>query len=270
LDSMKSLKLLKLLRNTKGLRGKAYVALIAFLYAAQRGALYNTIREVTNRLAKKLVICTPHGLYKVVDVNSLGMFLEEYELRLKIKIKQLIEQYGKGRCLFIDVGAHVGFYTIMVSKLCERVIAIEPNPETFKTLLNNLELNKAKNVTALQIALSDRVGEVKLWLADESSLPSIVFKRSKYYIMVNALTLDALLEKLAADLREFEKIIIKIDVEGAEEQVIKGGLKFIKMFKPIIIVEIHSEKSEGWIEQTLRGIGYRILKVNSHHILALP
>lgn len=57
--------------------------------------------------------------------------------------------------VFIDVGAHIGKYTILVAKIVGKeglVIAIEPNPENYETLLENIKLNNLKNVIAVNIA----------------------------------------------------------------------------------------------------------------------
>jgi len=125
--------------------------------------------------------------------------------------------------VFVDVGAHVGKYTVIMARKLKRarmVLAFEPHPVNFKYLLVNLRLNGLSNVLPFNMACysSDRC--LDLYVSQDSGLHSLILPRSERKIKVKACTIDAMVEKLhLEDIR-----LIKVDVEGAEIEVIKGCL----------------------------------------------
>ena len=135
----------------------------------------------------------------------------------------------------VDIGAHMGRYTIPSSKSVGssgKVVAVEAHPYNFKILQHNLSLNKLTNVSTLNWAVYSKKARLKLYLPDEDlgytmhhSLMTnyLTTKYSKEiegrFIEVEADTLDNLLKT-----REINQVNwIKIDVEGAEYEVLKGG-----------------------------------------------
>ena len=144
----------------------------------------------------------------------------------------------------IDVGPAFGLYTILASKKVGplgKVIAIEPQPEILKLLKSNINVNKLDNVTTLNYAAYSKETKLKLY-----SNYTIISERAKKvkgdYIEVNCNTLDNLIFQL-------EKIKqvnwIKIDVEGAELEVLKGAHIILSNNKDIaLLIEIH-KNSEG-------------------------
>jgi FkbM family methyltransferase len=139
----------------------------------------------------------------------------------------------------IDVGAAFGFYTIMASKGVGqqgRVVAIEAQPDSFDMLNKNIKLNKLTNIIALNYAVYSGKTKVKLY-----STYSIIQERAgqslQSYIEVSADTLDNLLREAGID----EVNWIKIDVEGAELDVLKGAVGILSRSMDIsILVEVHS------------------------------
>ena len=120
--------------------------------------------------------------------------------------------------LFIDIGANIGSYTILASAHVEAdTISIEPVPSTFSNLINNISINQIQNkVTALNIAL----GSQKSSLAFTNTLDTInhvATDSEKDTIVVNVETLDDIL------INRKIPTLLKIDVEGFETEVIKGG-----------------------------------------------
>lgn len=136
--------------------------------------------------------------------------------------------------LFVDVGANVGVYTILASsvKAC-RSISIEPVPDTFIHLENNIAINHiAHKVSPLNIGISDKAGILKFTKNLNSSLNHVEFEdnSSQENIEVKVDSLDQLLGNETP-------IIIKIDVEGFETMVINGAKEVLKKdsLKAIII-----------------------------------
>ena len=141
------------------------------------------------------------------------------------------------RGVFVDVGAHVGKYTVIMARKLKgagMVLAFEPHPVNFKYLLVNLRLNGLSNVLPFNMACysSDRC--LDLYVSQDSGLHSLILPRSERKIKVKACTIDAMVEKLhLEDIR-----LIKVDVEGAEIEVIKGCLQTINKFSPTLMVEV--------------------------------
>jgi FkbM family methyltransferase len=158
--------------------------------------------------------------------------------------------------IVVDVGAHIGKYTIIASKRVGengKVIAIEAHPGNYEILNRNIELNGLTNVTTLNYAVYSKEAKIKLFLPDEESgytmHHSVMFnylsskyplqgKENEKFIEVNANTLDNLLQKNRTSL---EVNWIKIDVEGAEFEVLKGAHDTISNSKNIaFLVEVHN------------------------------
>lgn len=147
--------------------------------------------------------------------------------------------------IFIDIGSNIGLFSLLASKkvgVNGKVICFEPAPITYKRLLENIELNQLQNVIALNLGLSDNVGELKFYYSDtgfdawNSFAPDSRLKKS---IKIKTSTLDLQLENI-----DKEQIkMVKIDVEGWEKFVIQGGETFFKNYSPIVMVEFTEENT---------------------------
>ena len=124
--------------------------------------------------------------------------------------------------VFFDIGAWVGAYTLLASRLFKRVVSFEPNPVAFEDLAENLALNKITNVTLVNAAIHDYNGKVRFGyhgnVGFESSKGSIR-STGKDYIMVDCVTWQSAMEKYGIP------CMAKIDIEGAEEFVMKNIIK---------------------------------------------
>jgi len=164
--------------------------------------------------------------------------------------------------VFVDVGAHVGYYTVRMAKKCRKAIAFEPNPRNREILLKNIELNNIHNVVVYQYAAGESRYKAKLWLASAGStlLEGYVTGES---IEVDVVPLDEILEY--AD-------VVKIDVEGYEWNVIRGAKNLIEKYKPALIVEHHDFRhyrirDYPTIRSYLRSLGYVELYLTTPHRL---
>lgn len=133
-----------------------------------------------------------------------------------------IATLNKGMVI-VDVGAHQGFYSLIAAVKVGnegKIIAIEPEPENYKKLLDNIKLNNFKNIIPVNLGLSDHNGIEKLYLNSSSTDHSLVKKsKNENFINIKVRTLDSLLEEL-----NFKKIdVLKIDTEGAELLILKGA-----------------------------------------------
>ena len=150
--------------------------------------------------------------------------------------------------IVIDIGAHIGLYTIISSKRVGangKVVAIEAHPGNFEMLNSNIKLNQLTNVIPLNYAVHSKETKVKLYLPSGESgftkyntiMPNWINAQEKF-VEVNANTLDYLLQ--FNEIRQEEVNWIKIDVEGAEFEVLKGATNVLSKSKDIaILMELH-------------------------------
>jgi predicted RNA methylase len=102
-----------------------------------------------------IIIPTPYGILLTPPISPRAQMLGIYET----PASKILEKELKDARLFIDVGAHVGYYTLLASKIAKEIISIEPNPFNYKLLKFNLRINKINNAYALNIAASNYNGE---------------------------------------------------------------------------------------------------------------
>ena len=159
---------------------------------------------------------------------------------------------------FVDVGAHVGLYTIAAAKgTSGRVLAFEPNPAARAQLAENLTLNGCRNVLVVPKAVGEAPGRALLRVPSTpdpsfSSLDAGRFAEGEP-VDVELTTVDA--EVTAASLRPS---VVKIDVEGGEVAVVRGMRETIAQHRPVLLVEV-SEASARELAARLSGYsGFRV------------
>jgi FkbM family methyltransferase len=189
----------------------------------------------------------------------------DQEIRLtKFLIKNL-----KKNCIFYDIGAYCGFYSLLVKKIGYKEIhAFEPVPNAFKCLQKNL--SDHKNVFLNPLALFNKTEEIDFYdgtdTGDAQSSTFDISQRTDKLaadfkkIKVHTVTLDDYC------LNHSKPTFLKIDVEGAESYVIEGGIKLLKEITPIIAMEVWRKplKNESHLEaiEILYKLGYKSYKIN--------
>lgn len=161
--------------------------------------------------------------------------------------------------VIIDVGAHVGVFTLRAARRAVNglVIAVEPHPTNYKFLTENVRFNKLKNVITLNLALSNYEGVANLYESKEQSgMHSIILRRSDKFVKVSVKTLDKMVEEL-----KIEKVdMIKIDVEGAELDVLKGAEDTLKKNNVHLAIEsAHTPTGAQGLSKFLQDRGFKVL-----------
>ena len=136
--------------------------------------------------------------------------------------------------LFYDIGANVGVYTILASKVKKaKTISIEPIPSTYEHLIDNIQINRLDNVITKNIGLSSEKSKL-FFTTNRDAMNSVALSSDKDTIEVEVDTLDNLSKRFG-----YPKMI-KIDVEGYETNVIKGGMETLKNPNvEVIIIELN-------------------------------
>jgi FkbM family methyltransferase len=140
----------------------------------------------------------------------------------------------------LDIGANIGSTSLIYSKTVKdgKIFAVEPHPETYKVLLNNIEINKVTNkILPRQLSISANNGDMILFISDAGTM---AMKPGQYKwegknVSVPTITLDTFIKN-----EKINKIdILKIDIEGYENQALKCATKTLQLTKRVVL-EYHS------------------------------
>lgn len=181
-----------------------------------------------------------HGLVKILE--RMKAFDVPDTLPLRTKLAFLFGTYEKETSHFIrshvkgdiaiDVGAHIGYYSRLLSPLVDTVYAFEPDPTNYAFLVENVKQHT--NVIPLNVAISDKIDQQQFFLVKNSTFRhSLVNEGECESIMVNTTTLDNFMA-----LKGQRVSFVKIDVEGHEQNVLAGMKNIIENYHPLIIAEM--------------------------------
>jgi FkbM family methyltransferase len=181
---------------------------------------------------------------------------------------------------FIDVGANLGIYTLVASKIVGpsgRVIAFEPSSQSFSLLKSNITLNGFTNVQVYPTAVSDKIGKAFLYNGPDPAQNSL-----GRHLRLEPKGEEVVTQPLDSALSQapVERVhVIKIDVEGAEELVLRGADNVVTAHHPVIIFEINHEASTRLglsplgARDLLNRLGYRFGSIRGnavHEATSLP
>jgi len=207
------------------------------LRKAVRVFIFNVIFNIIPPPSKEEVIKSEIGLkirilpYDRGISRELKIFKVHEPLTTKTLIKELIRLKKLLRKVTVlDIGSNIGYYAILEARILGengRVICIEPVRRNFQALLKNIELNNVDNAEAINVALSDKRGLAKARLLDDKNYSAPQTEN------VRVTTLD----NIFSNNRKID--LIRMDVEGHEYRVIKGGLNIIKKHLPSFLIEVH-------------------------------
>jgi len=167
-----------------------------------------------------------------------------------------------------DIGANIGFYTVILGKAVGkkgRLIAFEPNKQSYARLQENLNLNALNNVRLFCLALDNKNGGLKLFIGNNPIGSSLVYSSAfkQNYQIVKVVKGD--------DLKEEENLpsprAVKIDVEGYEYEVIQGLHRtLLSPSCELICCEIHPQFLPEKIKpemvlNLLKSIGFNQIKI---------
>jgi FkbM family methyltransferase len=195
-------------------------------------------------------------IYVLADLSSLNVISPKYESPVLKKLMSLVNENS----IFIDVGAHIGKHSLLLARRAKLVVAIEPDPISFGALKRAIMINKLRKIVALNVAVSDTDGQCFFYMHRSSVASSIKVSQGSFKtIFVKCMTLDSIAKtlKLGVD-------VIKIDVEGAEVEVIKGAKNLLTQHKPKLIMEVWEDNFNNVID-LLEGLGYKY-EILEHYI----
>lgn len=192
---------------------------------------------------------------------------------------ELVKKEIKNGDIVLDIGANIGYFSLIFSQIVGasgRVIAFEPDPNNFALLRKNVEINNLKNLTLIQKAVSNVSKPISFYLCDYNHAQHRIYPSSRCNetITVESTTIDEYISG-----KEFYNKInfVKMDVEGAEYDVLEGmektlksnpTLKILCEFSPKQIRE-HGLKPEDILKQLLR-YGFKIYPITTSGEKIIP
>jgi FkbM family methyltransferase len=220
--------------------------------------LMKSLSEVFSPSLKSLAVSQNRIIlkYEVIDSISIQLELDAEDIRsapftilsegyYELFESRILLDIAKDSKLFFDIGANVGFYSIAAGAINQnlRIMCFEPNSNCFSGIQKNIELNANYNltqqITVNNVALGDRKESgIKFYVPRFTGTGGGSFKNLHAEegiateIMVDTSTIDLFASSsLSVDL-------VKVDVEGSELSVIKGGLETIQRDRPTIFIEL--------------------------------
>ena len=177
----------------------------------------------------------------------------------------------------LDIGANIGFYAFIEAKKVNKVYAVEPVEYNFNLLKKNIALNGFDNIDTYRLAIGKESGTAKIYTSKRCNWATIVDKKDrtddyaqrwdrfkKGSESVELLSLDDFVNKYTDKMPD----LIRMDVEGAEVDIISGGAKTLSNMSDgaYLVVEIHSscikdKKSIAQMLDIIFGAGFKCVKV---------
>ena len=161
------------------------------------------------------------------------------------------QQFGKQDGLFLDIGCHVGSWTLPFALAGMNVVAFEPNP-VIHNLVSQARLDNGLAFDILNVGISDHEGEATLTApGPDGGMASIVIDYGAHLSRQVPIT--------SLDRYAFAPDLVKIDVEGAEVDVLRGARDTIERCRPVILFECWEDERGQRIEQLfghVASIGY--------------
>jgi FkbM family methyltransferase len=168
--------------------------------------------------------------------------------------QKLFTEYVKPGMVVYDIGANVGFYTLLASRLVGpsgHVYAFEPLGRNVSYLERHVNLNRLSNVTIIKAAVSDVNGLARF----RESHPAMGGLSAAGELEVETIQIDSQNFRIPD--------VMKIDVEGAEQSVLRGSIDTLRRHSPIIFLATHGLKAHHACVSLLSDSGYELTELAS-------
>ena len=183
-----------------------------------------------------------NGLFKGIKIeinfkNQLALIFGSPEIHLQ----EILKKHVTKNAVVFDIGANIGYVSIAMSRLVGdngKVFSFEAIPSTAERCRRNLKLNACDNVQLINKALSDECKKVEFRIPDSGDthpMASMVWHKNMANVVI--LEVDSIAIDLDEEFKSLTPSFLKIDVEGAEGQVVLGMQHMISRCLPIIFIE---------------------------------
>ena len=180
----------------------------------------------------------------------------------EVETIRLFKQLAKEGDTVVDIGAHIGYYTLLAARIVGdtgKVYAFEPDPANHDVLVGNIKLNGFQNVVTVRKAISDKNGQIELYLNEKNTGGHSIYRpeKVKRLVVVESVTLDDYFKN-----REHPIDIVKMDIEGAEMAALSGMRKIIETNENL---KIFAEFHPAWVKKAGVSPEYFISQLLDHY-----
>jgi len=195
--------------------------------------VYRGLYFLCEHLRPKSILLEFRGNKMYVDpaISEPSIFTNKAYVKFTM---ELIEKLIKKGMIVLDLGAHIGYYTLIAAKLVGengRVFSFEPEPYNFALLSKNVEINGYENVVLIKKAVLDKTGRCDLFFDIRGSWDASVLKCDRpRSIRVETTALDDFFQNT-----DYKIDVIKMNIEGAEPLALLGADRIIKANKSLKI-----------------------------------
>lgn len=228
-----------------------------------RAVFYVFYQRITGKIiSKKTFNCKQIFLFPFCPVSSMFYYVpipDKEEIAL-------LRKYADDNTVFIDIGANIGSYSILLMDVVRDIIAFEPHPLTASRCKMNFLLNGYDEGKVKQIALSDVNSSVNFSDLSNGSSVNRIIPDEQNGIIVEAKTLDSFFDNITDNVAN--NYLIKIDVEGFELNVINGASRFFSshIIRGIIFESFDDKITE--VKSALSQQGFKISKISVNNYFA--
>ena len=190
-----------------------------------------------------------------------GYWLGQFELPVQEALRRELRE---GSVVF-DVGANAGFFSLIASRLVGpsgKCFSFDPDPANIESIREQIRLNNIANWVAVQEAVSDKPGDVPFSRAVPGSSTGHLgeARRSEETIEVKVTTLDE------AAVRFGPPDFIKMDIEGAEGEALRGASCLLRSARPSFLIELHNENAAGETRRIMEEAKYEVFSLRGARV----
>jgi FkbM family methyltransferase len=236
--------------------------LVAYVrrFPVKRGkgiVLHRLLRPLLSLLGEVELAVPPHGRVWLSASETLGLYWMVYGPFEEEERKHAARVAATGGWA-IDVGANVGVFTVSIGQSLRtgaKLIAVEPLQDNIDRLRRHLQQSDIADVSIVKAAVGASPGRAVLMQTPDAAYSSLAGNASvgSKGVEVAVTTLDDIWESHGSP----DVTFVKIDIEGAEVEALKGARRMLAALRPELLIEIDDKERVAVIEDLLRGLGYR-------------
>lgn len=218
-----------------------------------------------------LRIVVRNGIKYELDISDYIQYIIYFGL--DVEPKAVLYNSIKNGMYVFDIGTNMGETLLNFARLnpSGKIYGFEPVPFLFENAKKNIDLNVFRNIYLNNLAISDQKGSLFFELPQNRNFGSInmSFESTPGSREVKAITIDEFIELNQIDQVDF----IKVDVEGFEYKVLRGAVKSIQKFKPLLFIELIDEylkrngNSASQLVQFVSNLGYNVFDADDMSLI---
>lgn len=214
---------------------------------------YRGIGTISRYLGKSPFDAGNHVVVPLFKRSRINIFLADYywsrllfsDFVYEPEVARVLARHLDPGCVFLDLGANVGYWSIFASETItepDHILAVEASRSTFDRLRGNAAIN-GNTFTTQQAAVTERTGESISFVTEKGHAAARITEAGEHFDSgqrietVTTVSIDTLVERLK--LEDTNRIVIKLDVEGAEVAALKGAAQTLRRENLLLIYEDH-------------------------------